>query len=137
MTEKRYDIVSEEARCRIKGIECILEMVDEGGKFHDSVLEKMRFDADSEILIVDIGDVWLADADPAGRFRFTFRGFMEVNWNYEAGNSFTFDFKICSAGRGDLLLVSFNSLHLEIICRNIQIEEIPYSEEEAKKFNKH
>lgn len=134
MSEKRYDIVCEEARRRVKGIKCIIEMVDDGYMFHDSVIEHIDFDADNQVLIVDIGDVWWANQVRAGRFRFIFREYMEFNINYAWGNSFTYDFSIHKTGRGDLLTVSFNSLHLEVHCRDISVEENPYTEEELKRF---
>lgn len=134
MGNKRYDIVCKKARKQIKGIDCILEMVDDGGNFHDSVIEKFVFDADKELLFVDVGDVWAADQDPAGRFRFTFRGYMEFKFDYDSGNSFAYDFSITSESRLNMFHVEFNSLHFEISCRDITVEELPYSESELAKF---
>lgn len=134
MKNKRYDIVCEKARKKIKGIECILDMVDDGGNFHDSVIERFEFDADKELLIVDVGDVWDAEQDPAGRFRFIFSGYMEFKFDYETGNSFTYDFSITSESRLDMFHVEFNSLHFEINCRDITIEELPYTDFELAKF---
>ena len=128
MKDKRYDIVCKKARKRIKGIECILDMVDAGGVFHDSVIERFEFDADKELLIVVVGDVWAADQDPAGRFRFIFRGYMEFKFDYDTGNCFTYDFSITSESRLDMLHVEFNSLHFEINCRDISMEELPYTD---------
>lgn len=130
----RYNIVCEKARRLVKGIECILDMVDDGDKFHDSVVERFDFDAENKILVVDIGDVWDAEQAPAGRYRFIFRGYMEFEFNYETGNSFTYEMQIYDCGRGDMLKVEFNSLHLHVICRDIEVMEYPYTEEELKKF---
>lgn len=134
MEDKRYDIVCKEARQRIKGIEGILDMVDAGGEFHDSVIERFEFDADKELLIVDVGDVWEADQDPAGRFRFIFRGYMEFKFDYDTGNSFTYNFSITTESRLDMFHVEFDSLHFEINCRDISIEELPYTDSEFAKF---
>ena len=128
MEDKRYDIVCKEARQRIKGIEGIVDMVDAGGEFHDSVIERFEFDADKELLIVDVGDVWEADQDPAGRFRFIFRGYMEFKFDYDTGNSFTYNFSITTESRLDMFHVEFDSLHFEINCRDISIEELPYTD---------
>ena len=128
MEDKRYDIVCKKARKKIKGIECILDMVDDGGEFHDSVIEKFEFDADKELLIVDVGDVWVTGQDRLGRFRFIFRGYMEFKFEYDTGNSFTYDFSIKQEPRLDMFHVEFNSLHFEINCHDIAIEELPYTD---------
>lgn len=136
MENKRYNIVCKKARKRIKGIECILDMVDAENSwpFHDSVIERFEFDADRELLIVDVGDVWDADQDPAGRFRFIFRGYMEFKFDYDTGNCFTYEFSITSESGLDMFHVEFNSLHFEINCRDISIEELPYTDSELAKF---
>lgn len=133
--QHRYDIVCKKARRYIKGIECILDMVDDGDNFHDSVIERFDLDAENQILTVDIGDVWGADQDPAGRFRFIFRGYMEIELNYDTGNSFTYAMEITTCECGDMLKVEFNSLHLQVICRDIEVMEHPYTDEELKKFS--
>ena len=109
-------------------------MVDAGGEFHDLVTERFEFDADKKLLIVDIGDVWVADQDPMGRFRFIFQGYMEFKFGYYTGNSFTYDFLIISESRLNMFHVEFNSLHFEINCRDISIEELPYTDSELAKY---
>lgn len=133
-SQHRYDVVCKKARRHIKGIDCILDMVDAGDNFHDSVIERFDLDAENQVLTVDIGDVWGADQAPAGRFRFIFRGYMEIELNYDTGNSFTYDMEITTCGRGDMLKVEFNSLHLQVVCRDIEVMEHPYTDEELKKF---
>lgn len=134
MNGKRYDIVCKEARRRIKGIEPLLKIVDDDNHLHDSVVEKFNFDAGAETLIVEIGDIWGGENVVAARFRFIFRGYMEFEFNYDTGNSFTQIMSIYSEHRGDLLTVEFNSLHLQVSCSDIEVEEYPYTEEELKRF---
>ncbi|MBD5238837.1 MAG: hypothetical protein HDS64_03580 [Bacteroidales bacterium] len=125
MGDKRYDIVCKKARKKIKGIKCILDLVDSGMKFHDSVIERFEFDADKELLIVDIGDVWIVGQDEAARFRFIFCGYMEFQFDYDTGNCFTYEFSITSESRLNMFHVEFNSLHFEINCSDISIEALP------------
>ena len=132
--DRRYDIVCKEARKRINGIECILGMIDSGSDFHDSVIERFYVDTVSEVLTVDIGDVWDAEQEPAGRYRFIFRGYMEIDLDYDVGNSFTYELRIYKEHRGDLLAVEFNSLHLKVVCSDIAVEENPYTDEELEKY---
>ncbi len=134
MSEKRYDIVCKEARRRIQGIDCILGMIDSGSDFHDSVIERFDLDAVNEVLTVDIGDVWAAEHEPAGRYRFIFKRYMEIDLDYDTGNSFAYELRIYKEHRGDLLAVEFNSLHLKVVCRDISIEELPYTDSELAKF---
>ena len=134
MGDKRYDIVCKSARRRIQGIDCILGMIDSGSDFHDSVIERFDLDTVNEVLIVDIGDVWAAEQEPAGRYRFIFKGYMEIDLDYDTGNSFTYELHIYKEHRGDLLAVEFNSLHLKVVCSDISVEENPYTDEELERF---
>ena len=48
--------------------------------------------------------------------------------------SFTYDFSITLESRLNMFHVEFNSLHFEINCRDISIEELPYTDSELTKF---
>ena len=56
-------------------------------------------------------------------FRFIFRGCIEFKFDYDTGNCFTYDFSIATESRLDMLHVELNSLHFEINCRDISIED--------------